>query len=211
MPMRPPAPVACRRSSASWAGSAGLRRWTARCSVRCSALRPPPRVHQARVRARLVQTPGGRSSDPTSGRSLLQVAPYEGADGIRRAARAGVSPPVRSERVPRLTTKTRSLSSLSRRPARDGTTAQSAIAKRTKQVTTVAPAANGSVKKGLGVVILDCSLVPHQVRPMPTTAPHYRFVRQGAFAGGRRSAAPIGWAERYSKICRATGAAAAAP
>jgi len=136
------------------------------------ALLLPPRLNRARVRARPVQTPGGRSSDPTSGRSLLQVAPCGGAGGTRRAAPAGRRPLVRSELVPRLTTRTRSLPPLSRRPAPGGTTARSSTTKKAKQVATVAAAENSRVNWGLGVVILGSSLLRCRVSPMPRPAGH---------------------------------------
>jgi hypothetical protein len=90
-------------------------------------------------------------------------------------------------------------------------------ARRTLQVTTAtatetAVAAEFGCVKALDVVILSSSLVLHRVRPGPATRPlglgrgaaRARQGRprcpcgqdQGAFAGGRRSGAPIGWAVR---------------
>ena len=210
-------PVGCRRSSALAAPPSRLRRRQTGRPTRICAHCSAPRARRSRVRARPVQTPGGRPSDPTSGRSLLKVAPAVGAGGIPRAAPLGVASPVRSDRSPRLKARTRSLSSRPRGPAKDGETARSVAARRTLQVTTAtatetAVAAEFGCVKALDVVILSSSLVLHRVRPGPATRPlglgrgaaRARQGRprcpcgqdQGAFAGGRRSGAPIGWAVR---------------
>ena len=103
--------------------------------------------------------------------------------------------------------------------ARSAPAARSVTTKKTKQVTTLAAAENGTVKGGLDVVILTSSLVP-SAGPTYSNGPASlepggaltgRGECQGAFEGGWRSGGPTGWALKYSKICRATGAAAAAP
>jgi hypothetical protein len=161
-----------RRSSALGAPRPHVLLWLWGRVARGCADRSPPRAHRPRVRARPVLTPGGRSSDPTSGRSLLKVAPASGAGGNPRAAPPGVSSPARSDRLPRLNARTRSFSSRSRDPANDWETVRSEIAKTTEQVTATtaietAVTTDLDCVKAPVVVILSSSLVVHLVRPVP--------------------------------------------
>jgi len=189
MPAAAVAPGACRRSSVLQAAApraTGLPRRSPRWPAR-GRRRSPPRVHQARGLARREQTPGGRSSDPTSRRSLLQVAPSSGAGGNRRAAPGTELARVRSDWMPRLKMSTGCSSFGSRGTSRAGGTARLAIANRTRAVTTVAATETGCAREccetGLTVVIVQLSLVPCRLGPMPS---------QGALAGGCRSGGPTG-------------------
>lgn len=124
-------PAGCRRSSAWVAPKSRSRRWQPGQAALGCVDRSSPRAHRPRVRARPVQTPGGRSSGPTSGRSLLKVAPSNGAGGIPRAAPLGLASPVRSGSLPRLNARAGSLPSRSRGPAKDWETVCSVTAKKT--------------------------------------------------------------------------------
>jgi hypothetical protein len=191
------APVWSRRSSASPAPATHLRRRRRRARTRDCAHRRPPRAHRARAWARPVRPQGGRSSDPTSGRSLLQVAPACGAGGTRRAAPLRVASPVRSDESPRLTARARSLSSRSRGSANIGETLRSVTAKRTKQATTATASETALATEfggvnALDLVILDGSLLADRLRPAaigpdrpPAREPGGRRRPPGAIRGRR--------------------------
>jgi hypothetical protein len=193
--------VWCRLSSASSAPRAQLRRRCPRARALGCAHRGPPRAHRPRDSARPVRPPGGPSSDPTSGRSLLKVAPICGAGGTRRAAPLRVASPVRSDESPRLTARTRLLSSRSRGSANIGETLRSVTAKRTKQATTATASETALATEfggvnALDVVILGGSLLPSR-RRSAAIGPNHRARakmtrRQGAPVGAWRSGAPTG-------------------
>jgi hypothetical protein len=156
------APVACRRSSAALPLLVQRARWLVPRGDRSRSLRLPLRSPRECAVARPEVTPGGRSSNPTSGRSLLKVAPLPGAWGTGPATPSRRCAPVRSDPAPRWSARTGRASSVSSRHVAFFRGTRSPKTRRTERTAIVAAARSGCAR-GREVVILGRSLDPGQV------------------------------------------------
>ena len=143
---------------------------------------------------------GGRSSSPTSGRSLLEGAQWR-AGRTRRAAGTAVS--LTAARQPGVLS---SVTSTVSRPFLGGPAAPQGAAHGwgtpagTEQTTSEGAT---SVRRGA----LDSVILPTAYRPKEGGP----GVAHPSLTEGWRLTFPTGWARRYSKTSRTTGAAASAP